>query len=133
MNINTMKHGALAPDDLFLSLVSSVPLPTRIKAVHKAIALDFDTILIQTLPEIYHVSRVTGEILNVKCVEGIRATVMMTLWDQERVVICTDNPMDLIASSPCGTSEEVVSVRSRLLFSRTSNVLFQCDVSGLCS
>jgi len=49
--------------------------------------LDDDTILIEAGNELFHVSRETGEILNRRCAH-IETHEMLTLWDQESVVIC---------------------------------------------
>jgi len=78
------------PDEFMVSLVSYTSVPIDTKWLKKMIVLDDDTILLQTLDYVYHVSQATGEILNFKWLKNEwKANDVLTLWDQESVVVCT--------------------------------------------
>jgi len=80
---------SVRPDEFFVSLVKSTSVATNARFLSVAIPLDDGTILIQAeKPELLHVSRETGEILNRNCIKLGRTHLMFALWDQESVIIC---------------------------------------------
>jgi len=87
------------PDEFMVSLVSYTSVPIDAKWLKKMIVLDDDTILLQTMDYVYHVSQATGEILNLNWLKKGKANDLLTLWDQESVVVCTHEPPSYVAQN----------------------------------